>query len=89
MVVRVRPMSSQEIKDGRQLAVHPDEERGEIAIRNPAADAREAPKVFTFDHVYGPDCTQKSIYDITASPIVDSVIEVSLRLSVPWPIVAY
>lgn len=42
---------------------------------NPKADAREAPKIFTFDQTYGPGCTQREIYDKTASPIVDSVLE--------------
>ena len=28
------------------------------------------PKVFTYDQTYGPDATQRGIFDLTASPIV-------------------
>ncbi len=48
-------------------AVH---ERGEIQMRNPKADASEVPKVFTYDTTYGPEATQRGIFEVTASPIV-------------------
>lgn len=44
--------------------------RGEIKLINPAASATEEPKAFTYDHAYGPESTQKEVYDLTAAPIV-------------------
>jgi hypothetical protein len=39
-------------------------------MRNPKADASEMPKIFTYDTTYGPDATQRGIFEVTASPIV-------------------
>lgn len=49
--------------------VFADAERAEISIKNPNAE-KEPPKQFTFDRTYGPETVQKTIYDITAAPIV-------------------
>eukprot|EP00951_Prasinocladus_malaysianus_P012490 scaffold93137_cov30-Prasinocladus_malaysianus.AAC.1 len=45
-----------------------------VSLKNPKLDAREPPKTFTFDQVYNWDAIQKDIFDISARPIVDSVI---------------
>jgi len=31
--------------------------------------------MFTFDHVFGMDSTQKQVYDVAAKPIIESVLE--------------
>jgi len=46
-----------------------------VTLQNPKADASEPPKSFTFDAVYDWNCTQKEIYEQTAKPIVNSVME--------------
>ena len=51
-----------------------DEERGQITMRNPRSDERDMPKVFTFDAVFGPDVTQRHIYDVCGAPLVESVL---------------
>lgn len=38
-----------------------NEGRGEIIVRNPKLDEKEAPKSFTFDAVFGDNCTQKGV----------------------------
>lgn len=43
--------------------------------QNPKADEREEDKTFTFDHAYGMETTQREVYNTTASPIVESVLE--------------
>jgi len=52
-----------------------DVARGEITVTNPDADPGAAPMRFTFDQVYDMDTRQVDLYDITARPIVDSVLE--------------
>ena len=43
-------------------------------IPNPKA-TREPTRTFTFDLVFGPESTQAEIYNETARPIVDAVLE--------------
>jgi len=74
VVVRIRPISSKEKQDGREVTVTANEGRGDIIVRNPKLDDREEPKTFTFDAVFGPNCTQKSVYDTCGSPVVESVL---------------
>lgn len=49
VVIRCRPMSEKERKDGRELAVTMNESTGEVMVKKPGEDI---PKVFTFDSVY-------------------------------------
>ncbi len=44
-------------------------------VRNPKGDDREPPKAYTFDQVYDHTSTQIEVFDITAKPIIDSVME--------------
>ena len=69
VVVRIRPLSEKERQDGRKVVVTTNEDRGEIRIA-PPGEGSEDPKTFTFDRVYGTNCTQRQIYDHTASQIV-------------------
>jgi len=43
------------------------ESRGEIIVRNPKLDEKEAPKSFTFDAVFGDNCTQKQVSSSSSS----------------------
>uniref|UniRef100_A0A061QII0 Kinesin-like protein kif3b n=1 Tax=Tetraselmis sp. GSL018 TaxID=582737 RepID=A0A061QII0_9CHLO len=74
VVVRCRPMNEKEIQEGRQRIVDMDLELGQVSLRNPKLDTREPPKAFTFDQVYDWDSKQIDIFNISAKPIVDSVI---------------
>lgn len=44
-------------------------------MRNTNATHGEPPKTFTFDTVYGPESKQVDVYNESARPIVDSVLE--------------
>ena len=68
MVVRIRPLSSKELQDGRQAAAKCDKGRAEVVLEDPRAE--KDVKRFTFDTVYGSDALQSDIYAITAAPIV-------------------
>jgi kinesin family protein 3/17 len=57
------------------VVVKADEMHGTITINKPHAKYENEEKTFTFDTVFGPDSKQFDIYNATARPIVDSVIE--------------
>ena len=89
VVVRCRPMTEKELRDGHTQIVEIDTQRGVIDLlhlpsssqlksqTNHNHDPTPPPvrKSFTFDAVYDWNCTQGDIYDETARPLVDSVLE--------------
>ncbi|XP_071502958.1 kinesin-II 85 kDa subunit-like [Diadema antillarum] len=75
VVVRCRPLNSKETQKGFKPVVKMDEMRGTIQVTNPSAPKGEPPKSFTFDTVFAPGAKQTDVYNQTARPIVDAVIE--------------
>jgi len=75
VVVRIRPMSADETRNGNSIATEADPSRGQISVKNPKSSESEAAKNFSFDHVFGPDVEQKFIYDTCAAGLVDSVLD--------------
>ncbi|XP_076811418.1 kinesin-like protein KIF3A [Clavelina lepadiformis] len=73
VVVRCRPINDKETSAGHEQAVRVDEVRGQISVQKPKS--KDPPKTFTFDTVFGPDSKQVDVYNLTARPIVDSVLE--------------
>uniref|UniRef100_A0A1I7TPJ4 Kinesin motor domain-containing protein n=1 Tax=Caenorhabditis tropicalis TaxID=1561998 RepID=A0A1I7TPJ4_9PELO len=51
VIVRCRPMSSQEIANGHTKIVHMRPQRGQIELKNPK-EQDEPTKDFTFDAIY-------------------------------------
>ncbi|XP_006003255.1 kinesin-like protein KIF3A isoform X2 [Latimeria chalumnae] len=74
VVVRCRPMNDREVVMGSKQAVHVDEIRGTISVHK-VDSPNEPPKTFTFDTVFGQDSKQLDVYNLTARPIIDSVLE--------------
>ncbi|XP_071381285.1 kinesin-like protein KIF3A isoform X1 [Centroberyx affinis] len=74
VVVRCRPLNQKEKMMGHKQAVSVDEIRGTITV-NKLETPHEPPKTFTFDTVFGPDSKQLDVYNLTARPIIDSVLE--------------
>lgn len=74
VVVRGRPMDAKETAQGCESIVHIDCTMGLVALHNPRAPDSE-PKSFTFDNVYDHNSTQRGLYDETAYPLVESVME--------------
>uniref|UniRef100_A0AAQ4PC45 Kinesin-like protein n=1 Tax=Gasterosteus aculeatus aculeatus TaxID=481459 RepID=A0AAQ4PC45_GASAC len=74
VVVRCRPFNQKEKMMSHKQAVIVDEIRGTITV-NKLESPHEPPKSFTFDTVFGPDSKQLDVYNLTARPIVDSVLE--------------
>ena len=88
VAVRCRPLNPDEEKAGHSVVVRPDSVRGEITLVRPsrsshgqtqqaatAAVSADKERTFTFDSVFGFDSKQVDIYNETARPIVDSVLE--------------
>ncbi|KAM5172376.1 kinesin-like protein KIF3A isoform 1-T1 [Mantella aurantiaca] len=74
VVVRCRPLNEREKVMGSKMAVNVDEIRGTIAVHK-VDSMNEPPKTFTFDTVFGIDSNQLDVYNLTARPIIDSVLE--------------
>ncbi|KAM4746790.1 kinesin-like protein KIF3A isoform 4-T4 [Rhinophrynus dorsalis] len=74
VVVRCRPLNEREKTMSSRMAVNVDEMRGTIAVHK-VDSMNEPPKTFTFDTVFGPDSKQLDVYNLTARPIIDSVLE--------------
>lgn len=71
VVIRARPLSSSEISRGNTNIVSVDQELNQISI----LDSKSVPKTFAFDGIYNENYTQQQIYDETAFPLVESVLE--------------
>jgi len=74
VVLRCRPLQSQEIQDQRTSIVKVNHIRSEVSIANPKAQTSEGPKAFFFNDVFNSETSQKDIYDQVAFPLVDSVL---------------
>ncbi|XP_054024652.1 kinesin-like protein KIF3A isoform X3 [Melanerpes formicivorus] len=74
VVVRCRPLNDREKATGYKMAVSVDEMRGTITVHK-TDSSNEPPKTFTFDTVFGPESKQLDVYNLTARPIIDSVLE--------------
>ncbi|XP_072486111.1 kinesin-like protein KIF3A isoform X3 [Notamacropus eugenii] len=74
VVVRCRPFNEREKAMCYKLSVTVDEMRGTITVHK-TDSSNEPPKTFTFDTVFGPDSKQLDVYNLTARPIIDSVLE--------------
>ncbi|KAL7535976.1 hypothetical protein ACHAXR_006842 [Thalassiosira sp. AJA248-18] len=72
VVFRVRPLNSKEKAHGRDISTIAHENKGVIELRNPSS---EDSKSFTFDAVFSEKSTQRHIYDVSAAPVVQSVLE--------------
>ncbi|KAF6029688.1 KIF3C [Bugula neritina] len=74
VIIRCRPMSEKETKDGHERVVDMDTKRGVVSIRNPK-DPSAAPKEFTFDSVYDWNSKQQDLYEETFRDLVESVLD--------------
>ncbi|CAI2386785.1 unnamed protein product [Moneuplotes crassus] len=72
VVIRCRPLSKKEVAEGREKVVNMDYANGEILVQK---SVDEVPKRFTFDCVYDENTLQKDIFDETAFPIIENILE--------------
>ena len=69
--VRCRPMSAKEKSEGYQMCVEVDSDRGEVNVHLSNTPKR----TFWYDKAYGMDSTQEQVFQETAMPIVESVVQ--------------
>lgn len=74
VVLRVRPLSEQEIENSCRQITSVDSSCNAISVTNPQAPSEEPPKVFTFDTVFDTDSTQIDVYNRVAAPIVNKTL---------------
>lgn len=74
VAIRLRPLSDKETQRNMKEAVKLDQLSGQVMVKNPKAHG-EIEKTFTFDTVLGPETKQVDVYNETARPIVESVLE--------------
>ncbi|KAI9190363.1 hypothetical protein H9P43_001797 [Blastocladiella emersonii ATCC 22665] len=74
VVLRCRPFSEKEKAAGHANIVKIDETDARVCITDPNAGTGDAPKCFTFDSAFDWNCKQLDVYNKTALPIVESVL---------------
>eukprot|EP00927_Polykrikos_kofoidii_P015388 TRINITY_DN16830_c0_g1_i1.p1 TRINITY_DN16830_c0_g1~~TRINITY_DN16830_c0_g1_i1.p1 ORF type:complete len:802 (-),score=200.43 TRINITY_DN16830_c0_g1_i1:201-2498(-) len=72
VVIRCRPLSTQEKIDNRESIVEMDTKEGVARVKKPGGDEF---KDFTFDAVYGDNTIQSQFYEETGYAIVESVMD--------------
>ncbi|KAI9143948.1 P-loop containing nucleoside triphosphate hydrolase protein [Paraphysoderma sedebokerense] len=72
VIVRCRPFSDKEKAAGHSCIVVIDPEGGSVTINPIKSD--DPPKTFTFDYAFDWNCKQHDVYNKTARPIVESVL---------------
>lgn len=75
VVVRVRPMNRKEIESGYKSVVTVNRINGSISVKNPNGGRDDLPKIFTYDIVFDIDSKQMDVYNETARPIVEKVLQ--------------
>ena len=72
VVVRVRPLNHHELARGNVSILDVDRSCSQVSLYS---NRSIPPKQFAFDAVYGPDTEQQLIYDETAFPLIENVLE--------------
>ncbi|KAJ3069513.1 Kinesin-like protein kif3a [Podochytrium sp. JEL0797] len=75
VIVRCRPFSEKEKSGGHSCIVEINKELATVLIHDPRTGAgADPPKTFTFDSVFDWNSKQMDVYNRTARPIVESVL---------------
>ena len=77
VAIRCRPLSDKEKESSCQIAVKINRLRGEVLIghQRGRGSSNVTEKTFTFDLVFDMDAAQTEVYNETARPIIESVLE--------------
>lgn len=72
--VRVRPLSEQERAQNEHSCITVDSDSGTVRLQH-ANNAFKDSKEFHFEHVYGTEASQQSIFDDLGMPLVEAAIQ--------------
>lgn len=64
-----------------------EKDTNQIILKKPK-EVKDPPKVFAFDSVFGVESTQRMLYDESAFPLIESVLE-GYNGSVTWLSILY
>lgn len=75
--MRCRPPNKNEREGQHKLIVNVDESERKITVENPNPEKSNLPPTrdFTYDATFSPTCKQESVFEETALPIIESVLE--------------
>ena len=73
VAVRVRPMNNLEKSKNTTMVVDVEKDENQIILNNP--HKKDQNNTFQYDYVYPPNVSQRLVYDETAFPIVEAVIQ--------------
>ena len=74
VVVRCRPRSNQEIKDGSPSIIECLPNKKEVSVKHDIADKSSLTKTFGFDKVFDPKSTQLDVYRYVVCPLLEEVL---------------
>ena len=72
---RLRPLNNAEKQEGRNVCCVANEDEGFVEINNGGVESSGDVRRFTFDSVFSASSSQRRIYDVSAAPVVQSVLE--------------
>ena len=74
VICRFRPINEKEklMFEDSQIVEFPD---NQTVIINPQSEKETVPHRFVFDYVFTPDAQQESVYNVSAKPIVEAVMQ--------------
>jgi len=74
--VRLRPLNSKEKSKKCKQVLFVNSDRGEVAVKHSQdSEDYDEMKRYTYDFAFPPTVTQEEVFDLTARPIVESVME--------------
>ena len=72
VIVRCRPLSQKELTESHTNIISTNSKESSISLANP--QNKQEIKSFTFDATFGVEATQAEVYQKTAYPIVEAVL---------------
>lgn len=73
VVIRCRPPNKEE--SNHELCIKTFSQKKEVCVYSKLVHGKLTSKNYNFDYVYGPDSTQKELFDESISYLVDEVLQ--------------
>lgn len=73
--VRIRPLNEKEIQEDMPVSFSPDSNGEKVTGVREQDESGQVVKLWSYDHVFGPKCSNKLIFDTMGSNLVDAAID--------------